>query len=219
MTTTAEASLIKTILISSSWASNCLYNFRHPGIRRGLLFVALVMNRTSNHCFFKSLCCYKGWIIFTLTWSCSPILNTIVNLGIDIIVNCDLFRNTWYDLELSLFPTDVTNHYSGFPITRSDWRMILQLLLSCLRSPLHHDSTPQWLQVWGWGLDLLWPRRQRSCTNIFRITCCEKPVWTIEQVTRAGVTFSFRESSRGGRSCLREGQLPCLLFWPLTLRG
>ena len=27
------------------------------------------------------------------------------------------FRNIWYDLELCIYPTDVTNHYSGFPIT------------------------------------------------------------------------------------------------------
>ena len=51
------------------------------------------------------------------------------------------------------------------------------------------------------------------------MTCCEKLVLAIEQVTGAGVTFSFGESSRGGRSCLREGQLPSLLFWPLTLGG
>ena len=29
-----------------------------------------------------------------------------------------IIRSTWYDLELVLYPTDVTNHYSGFPITR-----------------------------------------------------------------------------------------------------
>merc|ERR1712107_409734 len=28
-----------------------------------------------------------------------------------------LSRDTWYDLELRMYPTDVTNHYSGFPIT------------------------------------------------------------------------------------------------------
>lgn len=37
------------------------------------------------------------------------------------LILCDFFihiyRDAWYDLELNLFPTDVTNHYSGFPIT------------------------------------------------------------------------------------------------------
>jgi len=28
-----------------------------------------------------------------------------------------LQRDSWYDLELNIFPTDVTNHYSGYPIT------------------------------------------------------------------------------------------------------
>ena len=28
-----------------------------------------------------------------------------------------IYRDSWYDLELNIFPTDVTNHYSGYPIT------------------------------------------------------------------------------------------------------
>ncbi|XP_023320130.1 uncharacterized protein LOC111695150 [Eurytemora carolleeae] len=29
-----------------------------------------------------------------------------------------IYRDSWYDIEHSLFPTDVLNHYSGWPITR-----------------------------------------------------------------------------------------------------
>ena len=28
-----------------------------------------------------------------------------------------LARNVWYDLEVVFFPSDVTNHYSGYPVT------------------------------------------------------------------------------------------------------
>jgi hypothetical protein len=77
-------------------------------------------------------------------------------------------RDTEYTLELVLFPTDVTNHYSGAPFTR-----------------------------------------------------CGAEVWTCygrggqEQVGHRGTNFTFGPGGRGGRSCLGEGQLPGVLYWPL----
>ena len=34
------------------------------------------------------------------------------------IIDKFAFRDVWYDIEHSLQPTDVINHYSGWPITR-----------------------------------------------------------------------------------------------------
>jgi hypothetical protein len=75
---------------------------------------------------------------------------------------------TEYSVEHSLMPTDVTNHYSGFPITKLG------------------------AELW---------------------TCYGDGGRDREEV--AGVKFSFGASSRGGRCCLGEGQLPLLYFWPL----
>lgn len=79
-----------------------------------------------------------------------------------------LERDVWYDMELVIYPTDVTNHYSGYPITRCG------------------------AELW---------------------TCYGKGGKT--NMKSHGVKFSFGASSRGGRSCLSEGQIPWLLFWPL----
>ena len=59
------------------------------------------------------------------------------------------------------------------------------------------------LQVWRRGLDLLRSRRQRSCKKIQNYYFVKK-YQVMTKVTCAGVTFSFGESSRGGRSCLRQ---------------
>ena len=72
--------------------------------RQGPPFVALITSQTSNHCFSNNLLFYKGLINF---------YGYIHVYRFQVVV-----RNSWYDLELVLFPTDVTNHYSGFPITR-----------------------------------------------------------------------------------------------------
>ena len=72
--------------------------------RQGPPFVDLITSQTPNHCFSNNLLFYKGLINF---------YGYIHVYLFQVVV-----RNSWYDLELVLFPTDVTNHYSGFPITR-----------------------------------------------------------------------------------------------------
>lgn len=79
-----------------------------------------------------------------------------------------LNRNETYDVELNLLPTDVTNHYSGWPITRTG------------------------ADVWT-----CWGKSSKSVVSV------------------GGVDLRFSSSSRGGRDCLKEGQIPRLVIWPL----
>ena len=116
VTTTAEASLINIILISLSFnllswwqqARAAIRSSGHePNIQPLLLQEPLLLQR------FSEFSCHHHFV------ASSP-SQTMINFGF--VISCRLFRSTWYDLELVLYPTDVTNHYSGFPITRFNCR-------------------------------------------------------------------------------------------------
>lgn len=84
---------------------------------------------------------------------------------------CVLSTGVAHDIEHRVFPTDVVNHYSGWPVTRLG------------------------AELW-------------TCYG-------ENGGATQVETGRHGATFCFAESARGGRSCLAEGQLPLLWFWPI----
>ena len=102
-------------LLSSSRSTKAVIIFKScfttvSDSRQGPPFVALITSQTSNHCFSNNLLFYKGLI---------NIFHPRIGYGyIHVYLFQVVVRNSWYDLELVLFPTDVTNHYSGFPITR-----------------------------------------------------------------------------------------------------
>ncbi len=79
-----------------------------------------------------------------------------------------LVAGRMYDIEHTVHPTDVVNHYSGWPITQLG------------------------AELW-------------TCYGVASASV----------MASGGVTFTFADSSRGGRSCLWQGQLPFVRFWTL----
>ena len=107
-------------------------------------------------------------------------------------IPCLLEPFTIYDIEHSLKPTDVTNHFSGYPITKLGAE-----LWTC------YGNGGQKEVVALAGEDT----EEEKKKNDQR--------WSNSSSRSSATVFRFSPSRRAGRCCVEEGQIPTLFFWKL----